>query len=153
MVTYTEKQLSVRRKVNNLAKKWVAENISKDLTSKQKAEKAFNYVVDNTEYSLEDTVDNDGNLYNKSDIISALIMKKGNCVSKSAAFSILAKTSNVITYIETGTNNGNHSWNLVKENENIYAIDTTFANSDKANRYKYFYRTQKEFGAMGYKKN
>lgn len=153
VVTYTEKQLSVRRKVNNWAKKWVLENISKNLTTKQKAEKAFNYVVDNTEYSLEDTVDNDGTLYNKSDIISALIMKKGNCVSKSAAFSILAKTSNVITYIETGTNNGNHSWNLVKDNENIYAIDTTFANSDKANRYKYFYRTQKEFGAMGYKKN
>lgn len=153
VVTYTEKQLSARRKVNNLAKKWVVENISKDLTTKQKAEKAFNYVVDNTEYSLEDTVDNDGNLYNKSDIISALIMKKGNCVSKSKVFAILAKTSNVISYIETGTNNGNHSWNLVNDKGNIFAIDTTFANSDKANRYKYFYRTQKEFGAMGYKKN
>lgn len=152
VVTYTEKQLAVRRKVNNLAKKWTVENISKDLTTKQKAEKVFNYVVDNTEYSLEDMIDNDGNLYNKSDIVSALIMKKGNCVSKSSTFSILTKTSNVISYIETGTNNGNHSWNLVKDNENIYAIDATFANSDKANRYKYFYRTQKEFGAMGYKK-
>lgn len=153
VVTYTEKQLAVRRKVNNLAKKWAIENVSKDLTTKQKVEKAFNYVVDNTEYSSEDTVDKDGMVYNEADIVSTLIMGKGNCISKSKVFAILAKTSNVISYIEAGTNNGYHSWNLVKENENIYAIDTTFANSDKANRYKYFYRTQKEFGAMGYKKN
>lgn len=153
VVTYTEKQLAVRRKVNNLAKKWAIENVSKDLTAKQKVEKAFNYVVDNTEYSSEDTVDKDGMVYNEADIVSTLIMGKGNCISKSKVFAILAKTSNVISYIEVGTNNGYHSWNLVKENENIYAIDTTFANSDKANRYKYFYRTQKEFGAMGYKKN
>lgn len=152
VVTYTEKQLAVRRNVNNLAKKWAIENISKDLTTKQKVEKAFNYVVDNTEYSSEDTVDNDGMVYNEADIVSALIMRKGNCTSKSKVFSILAKTSNVMSYMEIGTNNGYHTWNLVKDGENIYAIDTTFANSDKVNKYKYFYRTQKEFGAMGYKK-
>lgn len=152
LVRYTEKQLQIRREVNNIAKRWVVENISKDLTVKQKAEKAFNYVVDNTEYSSEDTVDNNGMVYNEADMVSALIMRKGNCTSKSKVFSILAKTSNVMNYMEIGTNGGYHTWNLIKDNENIYAIDTTFANSDKANRYKYFYRTQKEFGAMGYKK-
>ena len=152
VVTYTEEQLKVRREVNSFVKKWVVENISKDLTTKQKAEKAFNYVVDNTEYSLEDTKTSNGMTFVKGDIVSALFMKKGNCSSKSQTFSILAKSSNILSYIEIGSVDGYHGWNLIKDNENIYAIDTTFANSDKANRYKYFYRTQKEFGAMGYKK-
>lgn len=152
VITYTEEQLKIRREVNSFVKKWVVENISKDLTTKQKAEKVFNYVVDNTESSLEETKTSNGMIFKSGDIVSALFMKKGNCASKSRTFSVLAKTSNILPYIEMGSVDGYHGWNLVKDGENIYAIDTTFACSDKANRYKYFYRTQKEFGAMGYKK-
>lgn len=153
VVRYTEKQLQIRREINNVAKKWVVENISKDLTSKQKAEKIFNYIVDNTEGSMENTVAPDGTIFDRADISSTLIYKKGNCVSKAAAFSILAKMSNILTYIEVGEiQKEKHSWNLVKDKGNIYAVDTMFACSFKNKRYNYFYRTQKEFGAMGYKK-
>lgn len=151
-VTYTEKQLEIRRELNNYAKKWVVENISKDLTCKQKSEKIFNYIVDNTEYTLEDVVAPDGTVFYCGDTISTLIYKKGKCVSISNAFTLLAKASNLIAYDETGSNGGLHSWSLVKDNGNIYAIDATFAIGGRENRYKYFYRTQKEFGAMGYKK-
>ena len=154
IVRYTEKQLQIRRNINNFAKKWVVENVSKDLTTKQKAEKIFNYIVDNTESSLENVVAEDGTVFFKGDISSTLIYKKGNCVSKSSAFSILAKSSNIITYRELGEIRGsNHAWNLIKDTGNIYAIDSMYACDDKANRYQYFYRTQKEFGAMGYKKH
>lgn len=154
VVTYTEKQLQIRREINNIAKKWAAENISKDLTTKQKAEKIFNYIVDNTEGSMEDTVAADGTIFNRADISSTLIYKKGNCISISESFSILVKTANILTYVEVGEiQKENHAWNLIKDNENIYAIDTTFASSFKNKRYNYFYKTQKEFGAMGYKKH
>lgn len=154
VVRYTEKQLQIRREINIFAKKWVLENISKELTTKQKAEKIFNYIVDNTESSLENVVAEDGTVFFKGDISSTLIYKKGNCVSKSSAFSILAKSSNIITYRELGEIRGsNHAWNLIKDTGNIYAIDSMYACDDKANRYQYFYRTQKEFGAMGYKKH
>lgn len=154
IVKYTEKQLQIRREINNIAKKWTAENISKDLTTKQKAEKIFNYIVDNTESIPGDVVTDDGITFFEADISSTLIYKKGNCVSKSSTFSILAKSSNILTYIELGVvDKVNHAWNLIKDGENKYAIDSTFASSNKANRYKYFYKTQKEFGARGYKKN
>lgn len=154
IVRYTEKQLKIRREINNFAKKWVVENISKELTNKQKVEKVFNYIVDNTEGSMENTVAPDGTIFDRADISSALMYGKGNCVSKAAAFSILAKSSNILPYIEVGEiQNENHAWNLVKDNGNIYAIDSTFACSFKNKRYKYFYRTQKEFGSMGYKKH
>lgn len=153
VVRYTEKQLQIRRQINNIAKKWGAENLSKDLTTKQKSEKIFNYIIDNTESSLENVVAEDGTVFFQGDISSTLIYKKGNCVSKSSTFSMLGKISNILTYEELGKVTGNHAWNLVKDNGNIYAIDSTFACSFKNKRYKYFYRTQKEFGAMGYKKH
>lgn len=154
VVRYTEKQLQIRREINNFAKRWAVENISKDLTTKQKAEKIFNYVVDNTEDSLDETVAADGTIFYGGDISSTLIYKKGNCISKSESFSILAKTSNILTYIEVGEiQKENHAWNLMKDGENIYAIDTMFACGSKNTRYNYFYKTQKEFGAMGYKKH
>ena len=154
VVTYTEKQLQIRREINNIAKKWTVENSSKDLTTKQKAERIFNYIVDNTESSLENVTTEDGTVFFKGDISSTLIYKKGNCVSKSEAFSILARTSNILTYIQFGeASKANHAWNLIKDAENIYAIDSTFASSNKDNKLRYFYKTQKEFSAMGYKKH
>lgn len=153
IVRYTEKQLQIRRELNNLAKKWVVENISKDLTSKQKAEKVFNYIVDDTEYSLEDLISSDGTKFYSGDLSASLSMKKGNCTSKCKLFAIESKASNILVYIEFGEVNDYHSWNLVKDKEKIYAIDATLATGESTNRYKYFYRTQKEFGAMGYKKN
>lgn len=153
VVEYTEKQLQTRREVNSIVKKWAAENISKDMTNRQKAEKIFNYIVDNSEYSLENTVSKDGTVFFSGDLVSNLIMKKGNCASKASTMSVLGKASNIELYYETGeTNNNLHGWNLVKDNGKIYTIDSTAGVSNKNNRYKYFYRTQEEFQSMGYKK-
>lgn len=152
-ITYTEQQLKIRNEINGLVKKWAAENISKDMTNRQKAEKIFNYIVDNSENSLEDVVAPDGTSFFKGDIAATLMLSKGNCASKTKTFSALGKATNLIVYDETGeVDGGLHAWNLVKDNDKIYAIDATFGINNRNNRYKYLYRTQEEFQSMGYKK-
>lgn len=152
-ITYTEQQLKIRNEINSLVKKWATENLSKGLTNKQKAEKIFNFIVDNSENSLEDVIAPDGMVFFKGDVATTLILSKGNCTSKTDSFSLIAKSANLFSYNETGEiNGGPHAWNLVKDNGKIYAIDATFGISNRNNRYKYFYRTQEEFQNMGYEK-
>lgn len=154
VVKYNEEQLNTRQQVNAFAKQWINKNISNDLTNKQKAEKIFNYIVDNSENSAEETKTPDGQVFFRGDIVSTIIMNKGNCSGKTSSISLLYKASNLVVYFETGEDKSGvlHAWNLINDNGKIYAIDATHGINNRSNRYKYFYRTQEEFQSMGYKK-
>ncbi len=114
-------------------------NLNKDLDNKTIIKNAYQYIIDNVDYTYlsSDTINYD-NSY------SALINKKANSIGYSKLFKALLDEFDISSIIECGyIYEGDeiieHSWNLVRYGSYWYCVDTFLDDVNQSSeKYKYF---------------
>lgn len=114
-------------------------NLNKDLDTKIILKNAYQYVIDNVDYTY---MEEDSIRYDNS--YSALINKKANSVGYSKLYKALLDEFNITSIIECGYfYEGDeiieHSWNLVRYGSYWYCVDTFLDDVNQSSeKYKYF---------------
>lgn len=145
-VSYTKDELDTERKVNDHVRKWVNQNIKKNMQDRQRAKVIFDYFVRSKfQYNFS---------HEYSKVSSVIWQKTGQCTAFANYFQKLAIASGLNCFTEQGywgevDEEHGHAWNLMKIEGKIYSIDVTF-NDQISNHYKYFLRTPQAFEKLGY---
>ncbi len=116
---------SMRKMAEDKTKEIVAELFSADTeyTQRETVEKIYKYLVDNVEYSFDDTSDIDGTAY------GALAGKRAVCQGYSAAFNLLCIEAGIKSLAVEAEN---HSWNAVFIDEGVLYCDAAYEDSSYA---------------------
>lgn len=147
-VSYTKDELDTERKVNDHVRKWVNQNIKKNMQDRQRAKVIFDYFV-RSKFQYKKGAGTEA-----SKVSSVIWQKTGQCVSFSNYFQKLAIASGLNCFTEQGylgevDKESGHAWNLMKINGKMYCIDVT--NFDNySSPYELFLRTPKAFEKLGY---
>ncbi len=104
--------------------------ITKDMNDTQKARKIYDFVVENLEYDYS-TVNNSA--------YQALNEGRTMCAGYAQLFYLMSQRAGLKTGYRIGeARNDLHIWNTVLIDNTVYNIDSTWADKNITNRYKYF---------------
>lgn len=104
--------------------------VNSDMTQYEKEKEIYDFIVDNTEYSLNSDL-------NQS--LISVVKGKSVCLGYTKAMKYLCDRINIPCVVIEGTNKDGiaHSWNKVQINDNWYNVDAT--NSNTAQMFSNYY--------------
>ncbi len=135
--SYDKETIAAKQdEINKKAEEIVSKLITPDMTTEQKIDAIYSYLVNNAVYDQEALEAAKENGFTKSanfehedayNTYGILVEGEGVCMSYAYAFRLLCDLSGVECIVTTGYLNGTlpHTWNLVKINDEWYEIDCT----------------------------
>lgn len=135
--TYNEE---VRNKIDTKIEEIISNNITTDMSDRDKVKVLHDYIINNTKYDLLKTGNINDNTYSSNTAYGVLIEGYGICSGYSDALSIFLNKLNIPNY---KISNNSHVWNLVKIDNSWYHIDLTWddpvlSNGKDAIKHDYF---------------
>lgn len=142
---YTSEQINA---INKVVDKFIKENITNDMSTKEKLKKVHNYIIDSTDYDKYKAEDINDDTYSSENAYGVLIEHYGICSGYSDAMAIFLNKLGVINY---KISNKDHIWNLVFVDGKWLHIDLTWddpISESNINRDNYFLITTKQLKSL-----
>ena len=118
--TYTENEI---KEINNKVDTIIKENITNNMTIKEKIKIVHDYIINNTDYDTLKTENINDTTYKSNTAYGVLLEGFGICSGYSDAMKIFLDRFNIVNY---KINNDEHIWNLVQLNSKWYHLDLTW---------------------------
>ncbi len=142
---YTNEQINA---VNQIVDKFIKENISNDMTTREKLKKVHDYIIDTTDYDTYKTDDIYDDTYFSENAYGVLVEHYGICSGYSDAMAIFLDKLGIINY---KISNKDHIWNLAFVDGKWLHIDLTWddpVSETNINRDNYFLITTNQLKAL-----
>ena len=117
---YTPKEIN---QINTIADKIIADNITDNMTSKDKIKAIHDHIINNTDYDQLKTENIEDTTYKSNTAYGVLVEKYGICSGYSDTMAIFLNKLNIINY---KISNDQHIWNLVFLDGQWYHLDLTW---------------------------
>lgn len=117
---YTPEEIN---QINTIADKIIADNITDNMTSKDKIKAIHDHIINNTDYDQLKTKNIEDTTYKSNTAYGVLVEKYGICSGYSDTMAIFLNKLNIINY---KISNDQHIWNLVFLDGQWYHLDLTW---------------------------
>ena len=118
--TYTNEEIN---QINTITDKIIEDNITNNMTPKDKIKAIHDYIINNTDYDKLKTENIEDKTYKSNTAYGVLVEGYGICSGYSDTMTIFLDKLNIINY---KISNDQHIWNLVFLDGNWYHLDLTW---------------------------